>query len=53
MRYRLFGRAGLYVSELCFRVRDAALISGSYDGMSATFGQLDEVLVTLGAKGRA
>jgi uncharacterized protein YndB with AHSA1/START domain len=30
-------------------VRDAALASGSYDGMSETFGQLDEVLVTLGA----
>lgn len=27
--------------------RDAALASGSYDGMSETFGQLDEVLVTL------
>lgn len=34
-------------------VRDAALISGSYDGMSETFGQLDEVLATLGAKGGA
>src|SRR3954464_8058556 len=32
-------------------VRDAALASGSYDGMSETFGQVDEVLVTLGAKG--
>jgi uncharacterized protein YndB with AHSA1/START domain len=30
-------------------VRDAALASGSYDGMGETFGQLDEVLVTLGA----
>src|SRR3954447_5699178 len=30
-------------------VRDAALASGSYDGMPETFGQLDEVLVTLGA----
>jgi uncharacterized protein YndB with AHSA1/START domain len=30
--------------------RDAALASGAYDGMSETFGQLDEVLVTLGAK---
>jgi uncharacterized protein YndB with AHSA1/START domain len=29
--------------------RDAALTSGSYDGMSETFGQLDEVLVTLSA----
>ena len=28
-------------------VRDAALASGSYDGMSETFGQLDELLVTL------
>jgi uncharacterized protein YndB with AHSA1/START domain len=27
--------------------RDAALASGSYDGMGETFGQLDEVLVTL------
>ena len=32
-------------------VRDAALASGSYDGMAETFGQLDEVLVTLSAKG--
>ncbi|MEP6654069.1 MAG: SRPBCC family protein [Myxococcales bacterium] len=32
-------------------VRDAALASGAYDGMGETFGQLDEVLVTLGAKG--
>jgi hypothetical protein len=32
-------------------VRDAALTSGAYDGMPETFGQLDEVLVTLGAKG--
>jgi hypothetical protein len=30
-------------------LRDAALASGSYDGMSETFGQLDEVLVTLRA----
>ena len=30
-------------------VRDAALTSGAYDGMAETFGQLDEVLVTLGA----
>ena len=30
-------------------VRDAALASGSYEGMGETFGQLDEVLVTLGA----
>jgi uncharacterized protein YndB with AHSA1/START domain len=30
-------------------VRDAALASGSYDGMGETFGQLDEVLVTLDA----
>jgi uncharacterized protein YndB with AHSA1/START domain len=29
-------------------VRDAALSSGSYDGMAETFGQLDEVLVSLG-----
>ena len=29
--------------------RDAALASGAYDGMGETFGQLDEVLVTLGA----
>ena len=34
-------------------VRDAALASGSYDGMAETFGQLDEVLVTLDAKGGA
>ncbi|NOU28352.1 MAG: SRPBCC family protein [Polyangiaceae bacterium] len=27
--------------------RDAALASGSYDGMAETFGQLDEVLLTL------
>ena len=32
-------------------VRDAALASGAYGGMDETFGQLDEVLVTLGAKG--
>ena len=31
-------------------VRDAALASGAYDGMGETFGQLDEVLVTLGPK---
>ena len=31
-------------------VRDAALASGAYGGMDETFGQLDEVLVTLGAK---
>ncbi len=30
-------------------VRDAALASGAYEGMGETFGQLDEVLVTLGA----
>jgi len=35
------------------QVRDAALASGSYDGMGETFGQLDEVLVTLGATGGA
>ena len=35
------------------QIRDAALASGSYDGMTETFGQLDEVLVTLGAKGEA
>ena len=34
-------------------VRDAALASGAYDGMGETFGQLDEVLVTLGAQGGA
>jgi uncharacterized protein YndB with AHSA1/START domain len=28
-------------------VRDAALASGAYDGMSETFGQLDEVLTSL------
>ena len=33
--------------------RDAALASGAYDGMSETFGQLDEVLVTLGASAGA
>ncbi len=33
--------------------RDAALASGAYDGMGETFEQLDEVLVTLGAKGGA
>ena len=31
------------------QIRDAALASGSYDGMGETFGQLDEVLVTLRA----
>ncbi len=31
-------------------VRDAALASGAYDAMGETFEQLDEVLVTLGAK---
>jgi uncharacterized protein YndB with AHSA1/START domain len=31
------------------KIRDAALASGSYDGMGETFGQLDEVLVTLRA----
>jgi uncharacterized protein YndB with AHSA1/START domain len=31
------------------KARDAALASGSYDGMGETFEQLDEVLVTLGA----
>ena len=34
-------------------VRDAAFASGAYDGMGETFGQLDEVLVTLVAKGGA
>ena len=29
------------------KARDAALVSGAYDGMGETFGQLDEVLVTL------
>ncbi|WP_437653426.1 hypothetical protein [Sorangium sp. So ce1182] len=33
--------------------RDAGLASGAYGGMEETFGQLDEVLVTLGAKGGA
>src|SRR3954466_12986079 len=33
--------------------RDAALASGAYGGMDETFGQLDEVLVTLGAEGGA
>jgi uncharacterized protein YndB with AHSA1/START domain len=33
--------------------RDAGLASGAYDGMGETFEQLDEVLVTLGAKGGA
>jgi uncharacterized protein YndB with AHSA1/START domain len=32
-------------------VRDAALASGSYDGMGETFEQLDEVLVTLNHQG--
>jgi uncharacterized protein YndB with AHSA1/START domain len=31
------------------QARDAALASGSYDGMDETFEQLDEVLGTLGA----
>ena len=34
-------------------VRDAALASGSYEGMGETFGQLDEVLVALAAEGGA
>ena len=34
-------------------VRDAALASGAYDGMGETFGQLDEVLVTLDPKAGA
>lgn len=34
-------------------VRDAALSSGAYDGMPETFGQLDEVLITLGTEGGA
>jgi uncharacterized protein YndB with AHSA1/START domain len=29
--------------------RDAALASGAYEGMGETFGQLDEMLVALGA----
>lgn len=33
--------------------RDAALASGSYDGMGETFEQLDEVLVELGAQAAA
>ncbi len=32
-------------------LRDAALASGAYDGMAETFGQLDEELATLSAKG--
>ena len=40
----------LYRSQ---EVRDAALASGSYEGMGETFGQLDEVLVSLGAKAGA
>jgi len=32
------------------QARDAALASGAYEGMGETFGQLDEVLVTLGAE---
>ncbi|HVJ94970.1 MAG TPA: SRPBCC family protein [Labilithrix sp.] len=35
------------------QARDAALASGSYDGMGETFEQLDEVLVTLAAEGGA
>jgi uncharacterized protein YndB with AHSA1/START domain len=31
--------------------REAALQSGAYEGMGETFGQLDEVLVTLAAPG--
>jgi len=34
-------------------VRDAALASRAYDGMGETFGQLDEVLLTLSAKAGA
>ncbi|HYO93358.1 MAG TPA: SRPBCC family protein [Polyangiaceae bacterium] len=33
--------------------RDAGLASGAYEGMGETFGQLDEVLATLGAEGGA
>ena len=37
----------LYCSK---EARDAALASGAYGGMGETFEQLDEVLVTLGAR---
>jgi uncharacterized protein YndB with AHSA1/START domain len=45
------GKTRLVLHELyrSKEVRDAALSSGAYDGMGETFGQLDEVLVTLGA----
>jgi uncharacterized protein YndB with AHSA1/START domain len=35
------------------QARDAGLASGAYEGMGETFGQLDEVLITLGAEGVA
>ena len=37
----------LHVLYRSKEARDAALTSGAYDGMGETFGQLDEVLVTL------
>lgn len=45
------GKTRLVLNELyrSKEVRDAALASGACDGLSETFGQLDEVLVTLGA----
>ncbi|RYG70825.1 ATPase [bacterium] len=45
------GKTLLVLHELyrSARARDAGLASGAYDGMAETFGQLDEVLVTLGA----
>ena len=49
------GKTHLVLHELyrSKEVRDAALASGSYDGMPETFGQLDEVLVTLATEGGA
>lgn len=43
------GRTRLVLHELyrSREVRDAALASGSYDGMAETFGQLDEVLLDI------
>ncbi len=35
------------------QARDAALASGAYEGMPETFGQLDDVLVSLGASAAA
>lgn len=45
------GKTLLVLNELyrSREVRDAALASGSYDGMGETFEQLDEVLITLRA----